>query len=123
MAYADPVLVLDVYEKLSPHVIDALMSECVVMAPQQQSCVSCNGTLEIQNRVIDVRYFGVNGLERRKKLTLRCSRRHCRIMIYHLTTYGKKGNFNLYEMPIDVIETTDGVIIQRNLFEQFCSLQ
>ena len=91
------------------------MSECLVFVWQQSSCISfsCEGTLEAHNAVINVRYFGVNGLKKRK-LSLRCNRKSWR-MNYHPTTYGNRDRFYLYDDPVDVIETTDGIIIQQQL--------
>ena len=55
----------DVFDQLSPNVDDTTnMPECLVFVSQQSSCISCEGTLEAHNAVINVRHFGVHGLEK-----------------------------------------------------------
>ena len=112
----------EVYQKFATfQLVKKDTSEHVVFCPPTGKCLLCsNINLSKHNDAITVRFYTVNGVEQRKKVNLRCSK--CKTT-YQVARYGQKNAFSMYSDEIDVIEVTDGVFMQRKLYENYCNLQ
>ena len=119
----DEVVVNEFYDTLGHYInVSANMCEHIVFAPPTTTCYECGKELSANNKAIEVRYYGLQGLEKRTKVSTRCSDKECR-RYYHLNNYGKRQQNRLYPTRADVIEVTDGVVVERQLFEMYCNSQ
>ena len=97
-----------------------------VLSGPTRTCFFCYDSegqpkpLSKHNNHIVVRYFTVTHAEKRYKMTLRCDT--CK-RNYNINQYGTKGNFRLYEQQRPIIEVTDGVIVDRQLFDRYVNMQ
>ena len=120
----EEVVVNEFYDKLGRYIpVTAKVNVHLLFAPPTTTCYECGSPLTAHNKPIEVRYYGLQGFQRRLKISTRCTERSCRIN-YHIAMHGNKQNqFVLYPVRSDVIEVTDGVIIDRQLFEMYCNSQ
>jgi hypothetical protein len=122
-AGVDDAIAVDIFKKMSDLIqVTTDVSQHVVFASPTGTCLKCERNLPKHNATVDVKFFGLDGMHRRQKVNIRCQDKECRTN-YHVTTYGKKDAVIMYPTQVRVIEVTDKVIVDRRLFEQYCSFQ
>ena len=88
-----------------------------------EGCVDADNIprrLTTHNHPTSVKHITMSGVRFAQKIGLRCE--SCKTN-YNLTSYGEKDKFRHYDTEQPIIETTDGVLTDRDLFQQYCSLQ
>ena len=91
-----------------------------VLGPPLTCCLNCNQNL-VHNHVTDIKIYSFDGVDRGKKVTLRC--KDCKLL-YNYSQFGNKHDqgFRFYSEPQPYIEVSDTVYFDRGLHELQCCL-
>lgn len=88
--------------------------------PPTNKCIDCGRELQLHNEPTEVMFFSLKGSLPGKKISLRCS--HCKAN-YNYSTYGnKESGFQFYEEFRPAVEASDSTLVDRDVFELYCSL-
>lgn len=88
--------------------------------PPTNRCLQCGHQLTRHNEPSDVVVFGLKAPYAGKKIILR--RKDCQLN-YSYSSYGNKENgYTFYTKSRAAVEATDSTLVDRELFELYCSL-
>jgi len=88
--------------------------------PPTSRCLQCGGNLSRHNDPSDVVFFGLKGSSAGKKITLRCNK--CHLNFSHSRYGNKESGYQFYASSRETVEATDSTLVDRELFELYCSL-
>ncbi|XP_078348467.1 uncharacterized protein LOC144633485 [Oculina patagonica] len=105
---------------LADHLSQSSGKDQRCFGPPTSRCLQGGGNLSRHNDPSDVVFFGFKGSFAGKKITLRCNK--CRLNFSYSRFGNKESGYQFYDTIRDTVEATDSTLVDRELFELYCSL-